>query len=133
MPAIDQCHEQVVRAFEKDGWTISAAPYRLQHKLRLVYVDLAMSRQSNGSRENLLCIEVKCFQDVERQTHDLYVAIGQYLIYQSLLTTLGLDIVLYLAVPKAAFDTVFDEIATQVVNHSKINLVVIDIEQEIVT
>jgi XisH protein len=29
MPAFDHCHEQVVRALQKDGWQVADAPFRI--------------------------------------------------------------------------------------------------------
>ena len=40
MPRLDDCHEQVVHALEKDGWNVDDKPRRLIHQERLVFIDI---------------------------------------------------------------------------------------------
>ena len=80
MPRLDDCHEQVVHALEKDGWNVDDKPRRLIHQERLVFIDIQAARGTNGSRQQILLAEVKCFPDRERTTQELYIAFGQYII-----------------------------------------------------
>jgi hypothetical protein len=70
MPALDQCHPQVVRALENDGWQVESSPYKLESGVRRSYVDLLLSRQVNGTREQAILVEVNASltPTQERQT-----------------------------------------------------------------
>src|SRR5262245_43273789 len=107
MPRLDDCHPQVVRALEKDGW-ITTTSYRLFIHKRRAFVDIGATRQINGTREQILLVEVKCFTDRNSTTDELYGAIGQYLIYRTMMVELGMNAPLYLAIPQAVFATLFD-------------------------
>lgn len=54
------------------------------------------------------CVEVKCFSNLAEHIRDLYIAIGQYIVYQAMLDELNNPTPLYLAVPKTAYDRLFD-------------------------
>ena len=75
MPALDQCHDQVVRALQKDGWQLEKAPFKLYVHPRTAYVDVAMSRGVNGNRQHIMLVEVKCFPDPNNHSRELYTAI----------------------------------------------------------
>ncbi|MEM6530093.1 MAG: element excision factor XisH family protein, partial [Chloroflexota bacterium] len=90
MPAIDHCHEQVKHALQKENWSITSDPYTITLPDRFLYIDLEAQRGSNGQTEQIILVEVKCFSSVNRITHDLYVAIGQYVTYRVAITQLGL-------------------------------------------
>jgi hypothetical protein len=75
MPAFDQCHEQVVRALQNEGWQVIKAPLRVRFKSRQVYIDVEMSRGTNGNHELMVVVEIKCFPDEAATTPDLYEAI----------------------------------------------------------
>jgi hypothetical protein len=130
MPAFDACHDQVVRALEKEGWRVEIEPYRLALPPRVGYVDIRLSRGRNGRLEQLLLVEVKCFPDEDDTTRDLYISIGQYLIYRALIVELELPDALYLAVPSDIFSLIFDRSVMRVVNESKIRLVIVNLEME---
>lgn len=128
--ALDTCHEQIVRALEKDGWHVEDSPVKLSIPPRLAYVDLELSQESNGSRQQAILVEVKCFPDEESTTRDLYVSIGQYLVYRAMIWELGLPHKLYLAVPEDIFARVFDKVVMWVIHESQIRIVVINLVME---
>ncbi|MBI5667494.1 MAG: hypothetical protein HZC41_05755 [Chloroflexi bacterium] len=130
MPAFDQCHDQVVRALQKEGWTLESSPHKLSLPPRVVYVDLQMSRRTNGTREHMMLVEVKCFPDEASTTHDLYSSIGQYLVYRAMIQELELPFSLYLAVPETIFELVFDQPIMRVIQESDIRIVVINLGRE---
>ncbi|MEO8609978.1 MAG: element excision factor XisH family protein [Chloroflexota bacterium] len=130
MPAFDQCHDQVARAIQKEGWQIEDEPFRLLVPPRVGFVDLRVSRGQNGHFEQLMLIEVKCFPDEDSTTRDLYVSIGQDLVYRAMIAELDLPEVLYLAVPQPIFETIFDQSVMWVINESKIRLVIVNLETE---
>ena len=99
MPALDQCHPQVVRALEKADWYVERRQVLIQIKKRRGYIDLRASRGANGTQQHILLVEVKCFANPGEQTSDLYMGIGQYLVYRSMLLELRNPTALYLCVP----------------------------------
>jgi XisH protein len=99
MPAVDQCHPQVVRTLEKAGWYVERRQVLIQIKKRRGYIDLRASRGENGTQQHILLVEVKCFANSDEQTSDLYMAVGQYLVYRSMLHELHNPTSLYLCVP----------------------------------
>jgi len=130
MPAFDQCHEQVVRALQKDGWRLEQTAVKLFFDDRYAYVDMKVSRGINGNREQMLLVEVKCFPDKNSTTRDLYAAIGQYLVYRAMIRALDQSIEIYLSIPSSIFNEVFDDIVLHVIEESRINVVVINLETE---
>jgi len=132
MPAVDQCQEKIVRALQKEGWQVRAAPYRLLSDYRYGYADVELSRGTNGNRELIMLIEIKCFPGEGSTTSDLYEAIGQYLIYRAMIFDATLPHTLYLAVPEDKYSDIFDPIVIQVVNESHIKIVIVNLETEMV-
>jgi hypothetical protein len=133
MPALDQCHDQTVRALEKAGWYLESEPYRLRIGYRLAYADLEMSRGVNGNRQQIMLVEVKCFPDPESTTRDLYGSIGQYLVYRAMIVELGLPHSLYLTVPGQVFNAIFDISVMRVIRESQIRAAIVDLETETIT
>ncbi len=130
MPTLDQCHDQVVRALQKDGWIVQPLPLYLTLKRRRAYIDIQASRQDNGSAKNIIVAEVKCLSDSENLTTDIYIAIGQYLIYRTLLRQKRLAMPIYLAVPEKIYNISFDETVHLTLNESKIKLLVVNVDTE---
>lgn len=130
MPALDQCHDQVIRAFQKEGWHVDKEQYDIHTIYRSVFIDLALSRRTNGTQHQIMLSEIKCFPTDGSTTRELYGAIGQYLIYRAMTIEVGLNFPLYLAIPKSIFDTIFDPAVMRVINSDRIRLVIIDLAQE---
>jgi XisH protein len=72
MPSYDQCHEQVMRALQKDGWQIDEQQVPIKLDQRKVFVDMRVGRVMNGSRQQMLLLEVKCFPDAQNTTQEIY-------------------------------------------------------------
>jgi hypothetical protein len=130
MPALDKCHDQVVRAFAKEGWAVLKSPFMIDIEARRAYMDVLFSRGANGRSENLLVVEIKCFGDDNAITTEIYTSIGQYQIYRLLLEKSRLNYPLYLAVPKHIFELKFDKIVLEMLTSASINVVIVDIELE---
>ncbi|MDX2075270.1 MAG: element excision factor XisH family protein [bacterium] len=130
MPAIDICQPQVIRALEKDGWNVQQSPFHLADERRSIFVDALMIKGINGTRQQLLLTEIKCFSQINSMTHDLYSAIGQYLIYRALLQKTQNSIPLYLVVPLFAYETIFDNAVMRVISETAINLIVVNLDME---
>jgi XisH protein len=130
MPKLDQCHEQVVRALQKDGWAVDNKPFKLYAEDRKIFIDIRANRGINGSRQQIILVEVKCFPDKNSTTTDMYIALGQYLIYRSVLAERNVPISLYLAVSVEVLDEIFDRSARRAVSDNQIKMVAVNLETE---
>jgi hypothetical protein len=103
MPARDEYHDCVRNALVKDGWSITADPYRVMVGEHSVYMDLAaeqvVSAEKDGRR---IAVEIKGFPG-RSPVYELEQALGQYLIYRSVLRRSDPERKLYLAVPEDVF------------------------------
>jgi hypothetical protein len=133
VPASDICLPQVLRALENDGWQIVVQNEHYRIDKRSIFVDLRAERLENGSSETILLAEVKCFSEKESWTTDLYTAIGQYLVYVGLLRKLSVNIPLYLVIPEAIYNTVFDAVVRQIIKQHDIKMIIVNLETEAIT
>ncbi len=109
MPARDIYHDAVRAALEGDGWVITDDPLRLTWGTRDLYVDLGAERLLAAERAgNRIAVEVKSFVGASDMA-DLETAIGQFAVYNVVLTRTDPGRILYLAVPERAGTTVFEE------------------------
>jgi hypothetical protein len=131
MPALDRCHPQVVRALEKEGWQIMSQPLALLKDRRRIFIDIEAVQQRNGSTRHVLLVEVKCFAEQDALTTEVYIAIGQYLVYQTLLKQLQSTLPLYLAFPDTVY-TQLDPIILMTLAEYHIQQMVVDLEREVI-
>jgi len=127
MPAYDQCHPQVVRALEREGWRSAPKPQPLVAGQRPLFIDIKASRNDIS-----IFVEVKCFTDGKGVVEELYGAIGQYLIYRSLLHQNDLLGSLYLTVSNMAYEGILHRLALATVREIGMKLIVLDLENEVV-
>ena len=108
MAAKDIYHDDVRSALVKDGWTITDDPFRLRWGKKDYYVDLGaeevIAAEMPGRR---IAVEIKSFVGASI-VDDMEKALGQYLIYRSILRRRQPDRELFLAVPKS-IAKLFDE------------------------
>jgi hypothetical protein len=130
MPSYDQCHEQVMRALQKDGWQIDEQQVPIKLDRRKVFVDMRVGRVMNGSRQQMLLLEVKCFPDAKNTTQEIYTAIGQYILYRVMLRKVEFDVPLYLSIPENIFSDVFDDSVRQAIQETQIKLVIVNLDEE---
>ncbi len=99
-----------------------------------MYVDLGVERLLAAEKGKLkIAVEVKSFTGPS-DLADLEDAIGQYILYQSVLTELDPDRPLYLAVPDDTMRGIFsEEIGQILLRHNSLNLVGFDVEKEELT
>ncbi len=76
---------------------------------RHVWIDLSARR---GENENLILIEIKGFETTS-QVDVLMAAVGQYAFYRAMLQYLEMSLPLYLAIPRPAYEGVFQSPAAQ--------------------
>ena len=128
MPARDRYHDTVKCALVKDGWTIVDEQVYLSDNVRHVWVDLSISRNES---ETLILIEIKGFERTASPVEALMAALGQYAVYQAMLEYLAMNNALYLAIPVAAYQGIFQApVAQQSMKNLGVKLIVFDPETE---
>jgi hypothetical protein len=131
MPAKDLYHDSVVQALIADGWEITHDPFVLSYGGRELYVDLGTEKRAIAAQKGVwkIAVEIKSFLRAS-VVRDLEEAVGQYGVYQSILTEIAPERILYLAVPKRSYETIFTEKLGQLIIKSlQIKLLVFDEEQ----
>jgi XisH protein len=100
MAARDVYHDDVRSALVKDGWTITDDPLRLRWGGKDYYIDLGAERLIAAEKQGRrIAVEIKSFLG-NSVVDDMEKALGQYLIYRSILRRREPDRELFLAVPK---------------------------------
>lgn len=127
MPARDRYHEQVRHALIKDGWTITDDPLRLKWGKKDLYVDLGAEQLLTAEKGlHKIAVEVKSFVG-QSEVADLEKALGQYILYCEILSTLQPDRQLYLAVSEETFANLFEEPIGQILlQRQRLQLMVFD-------
>lgn len=135
MSARDTIHDAVVRALQKDGWTITEDPLTLEFGDTYLFVDVGAERTVSAERaEEKIAVEVKSFGSKSKVT-DLQQALGQFLLYRSILSRVEPERALYLAVSSDTYDQVFDKpVGHAVREDTGLQLVVVNlISEEVVS
>jgi hypothetical protein len=130
VPALDQCHPQVVHALEKAGWRVVFAPYVIHVDDKRAFADMILSKGTNGTSEQMIVLEVKCFPAGRAFTHELYNALGQYLVYREMMRLDNAVVPLFLSIPIEVFNSDFDTIVMETIRSNQIRLLVINLEKE---
>jgi XisH protein len=133
MPRRDIYHEQVRRALEKDGWTITHDPMRFRWKGRTIWPDLGIEKVIAAERgTEKIAVEIKSFTNTAPMV-DFYEALGQYDIYKVALAELDQDRSVVLAVPESAYESfISTEFAQAILRVKQIPLLVYNAENEII-
>jgi hypothetical protein len=132
---IDQCQPAVEIALQKEGWTIVASPRTLATVDEDFHIDLEARRllENGSSNATTVYIEVKCFHSEGKyKRDDLYTAIGQYIVYRTIMQLKEVAVKLYLAVPSHVFEK-FSETILKVLEMNKVNIIVVDLIEERIT
>ncbi len=131
MPARDAYHDQVRRALERDGWTITHDPLRLKVRRRKLYVDLGAERllaAEKGVRK--IAVEIKTFSGPS-DVRDLEDALGQFVLYEHTLRREEPDRSLYLAVSESTWRLVFaDALGEMLIDDKVLRVVTFDPTKE---
>jgi hypothetical protein len=127
----DIYHHTVKRALQKDGWTITHDPFPLQIGNKRLSADLGAERLISAEKETQkIVVEVKSFVG-QSDVKDLEQALGQYVLYRQVLNEMGIDRILYLAVSRPTFNSVFTiELGQVLLKNQIIRLIVFDDERE---
>ena len=131
MPAKDIYHDGFKNALLKDGWQIIRDPYTIRYEGLKLFADLAGKKLFSAQKEDTnIVVEIKSFLSLSL-IHEFQCALGQYILYRTLLRQLHPDYRLYLAVEQEAYETFFQTKGIQlVIKEYKILLIVINIVQE---
>ncbi len=107
MPALDRYHYQARRALEKDGWTITNDPLVLRLDDAALVADLGAERIIAAERgTEKIAVEIKSLLGPSPLV-DLEKAIGQYSLYEDILSEIDAERRVVLAIPQKAWDTLF--------------------------
>jgi hypothetical protein len=108
MPVRDKFHEIVKIALIKDGWEITADPYKLKWGFETLYADLGAEKAIAAEKDNQkIAVEIKSFIG-KSETAELQKAIGQYVLYQILMSKQDPERMLFLAVPEKVYLETFE-------------------------
>ncbi|WP_016925277.1 element excision factor XisH family protein [Prochlorothrix hollandica] len=124
MPRRDFYHDSVKNALTKEGWRITHDPLILGDLELRVYPDLGAEKNVAERGMRTLAIEIKVFGAVG-QISELQKAIGQYVLYRSILRRQDLIRLLYLAVSAEIYSTLFQkQIILNLIQDENIRLLV---------
>ena len=131
MPQRDFDHDTVVRALEKNDWTITDDPFRLEYGRRSLYVDLGAENLLAAEKDRQkIAVEIKGFAGAS-DMRDLEVALGQYVLYRDVLAEIEPSRTLHLAIPSFAYEEVFsDKLGQLVVRQQQLRLIVYEEEEQ---
>jgi hypothetical protein len=131
MPRKDAFHEVVKNALVKDGWTVTHDPYTVEYNRETLYIDLGAEATIGAEKAGRkIAVEIKSFLGKSGIT-DLYHALGQYILYRTLIETSEPERVLFLAMPSEAFDTLLNIVEGQrLIAKEAMKLVLYRVEDE---
>jgi hypothetical protein len=131
MPARDRYHQYVRTALENDGWTITHDPLRIPFGKRDLFVDLGAERLLAAEREDRkIAVEVKSFIGPS-ETRNLEQTLGQYVLYRGLFSRFDPERVLYVAITRSTYNSLFSEDVGEVVIHAaRLRLIIVADERE---
>jgi hypothetical protein len=126
VPAKDIYHDHVRKVLEADGWKITNDPMFLRAGGRKIYIDLAAEKVILAERETeKIAVEVKSFIGAS-PLNDLHEAVGQFLLYQEVLTEKDPKRILFIAMPKDAYIELADDFILRMLQKHEIHLLIFD-------
>ena len=113
MPAKDFYHDAAKAALIRDGWTITHDPYTISFGPDRVFVDLgaerALAAEKSGTR---IAVEIKSFRGPS-ELREFELALGQFVLYRSLMARVDPGRTLYLAIPDHVWNDTFQSLITR--------------------
>ncbi len=134
MSARDTYHDTVKNALIQDGWTITHDPLKLPWGRRDLFVDLGARKLVGAEKAGRkIAVEIKSFRGLSL-VNDLEKAIGQFVLYRSLLARDEPDRVLYLAVPEPTLKDIFaEQLADVLLEDELARMFAFDPDKEVIT
>jgi hypothetical protein len=135
MPANDTIYDAVKAALVKDGWRITHDPYTVKYGGVRVHADLGAEKVFAAERgAERIAVEVKSFIGPS-PVHDFEEALGQFMLYLSIIKRVDAERKLYLAIDHETHDTLFarDGIRAVLEDHSVARVVVNVTDEEVVS
>lgn len=132
MPARDFYHDAVVKALIADGWKITHDPLKISYGGEDLYVDLGAERMTIAAEKDgqKIAVEIKSFVSPS-PLYELERAVGQYDVYNTILSATEPDRQIYLAVPQRVYENVLtDKLGQLLINSLKLRLIAFDEEKE---
>jgi hypothetical protein len=133
MSVRDAFHDAVRHSLEKDGWTITDDPLRVQVEEVELLIDLGAEQLLAAERSGeKIAVEIKTFLQASAIS-TFHTALGQFLNYQEALELDQPERTLYLAVPKQAYKSFFEKRFVQrIVKKYQLKLLIYDPKQEVI-
>lgn len=133
MSVRDAFHDAVRRALEKDGWTITDDPLRIQVEEVELLIDLGSEQLLAAERsEDKIAVEIKTFLQASAIS-TFHTALGQFLNYQEALELDQPERILYLAVPNQVYKNFFEKRFVQrMVSKYQLKLLIFDPKKEVI-
>ena len=131
MARLDLIHNSVKNALVKDGWQITADPFKIEYEEVKLYADLAAERPFAarlGNRQ--IVVEVKSFAG-RSNIREFEQALGQYNLYRGFLSVVEPERKLFLAVSEEIYEEFFGLAAIKLImRQQNLLLLVVNIETE---
>ncbi|MCU0238561.1 MAG: hypothetical protein MUC29_03895 [Pyrinomonadaceae bacterium] len=131
MSARDLIHNSVKNALIRDGWKITHDPYPLKIGSRDLFIDIGAEQVLAAEKDNQkIAVEIKSFLG-KSLIDDAQDALGQLLMYKSMLEKKEPDRKLFLAITNEVFENnFFDELTALFTVELGVNLIIFDDEKE---
>jgi hypothetical protein len=125
-------HNAVVRALITDGWSITDDPLKAEYGERKIYIDLGAERPTLGAEKagRKIAVEIQSFLSLS-PLRDLEEAVGQYIVYRTILAASEPERAIYMAVPIRVHENLLTEkFGNLIVSQLGLKLLVFDHKQE---
>ncbi len=133
MPARDFVHGAVIAALEKDGWTITDDPLRLEFAGERLFVDIGAERLIAAEKgKEKIAVEAKSFLG-SSPLSDFHLALGQYLHYRMALKAIEPERKLFLAVPADVYEEYLSlEFGQLSIREHQLRLFTVNLQEEVI-
>ncbi|MFY7805840.1 MAG: element excision factor XisH family protein [Limnoraphis robusta] len=131
--AKDRFHEAVKIALQKDKWTVTHDPFRLEVGGTKFEIDLGAERLLAAERgEEKIAVEIKTFLSDSPLT-DYHAALGQFLNYRLALEISVPERTLHLAIPVGVYEAFFQREFAQIsLERYQVNRIIYDPINEVI-
>ena len=131
MPANDTIYTAVKNALVKDGWTITHDPYTVRFGGVRVHADLGAEKVLAAERgPDRIAVEIKSFVGAS-PVHDFEEALGQFMLYLSIIKRAEPARKLYLAVDQETQNSLFARDAIRLtLEDYNVARVIVNVESE---